>query len=120
VTVSKTRFKNTAEIRQEVVDSDGLVVVEARRLMDATGWERWTMNAAIVRKLRNDGLDVLEVPVRGDSLVRIFVPGSPVARLVEAVLRPSTAGDDALRRAARGDTGVLDQIRALLGVPEAS
>lgn len=116
--LSKRWHKTFDDIRQGIAEDDGVLATEAERVMGPCGWERWTMNTgpAVVRTLKSNGFDVFgDAPSHRNAEIRIFIPNTPVGRIVNAVRAPSLQGDEVLREAGRGDSGIVDQIRALVG-----
>jgi hypothetical protein len=60
-----------------------------------------------------------ELPIYQHEVVRVYERSSPVGRVVRAVLRPSDAGDNELRKLGDGDDDeheLLEQIRQLVAV----
>lgn len=73
--------------------------------------------AGIQDKLASHGLGHFPEPLPNyqHETVRIYKQGSQVAKIVDAVLRPSETGDKVLREAANVDTAEkLQQIRELV------
>lgn len=58
-----------------------------------------------------------ELPVYQDQMVRVYRHDTDLARVVEAVLRPSNAGDKALRSIEGDDDAreALEQIKKIVG-----
>ncbi len=114
------RFKNFDEIRKAVEANDNLLVVPMYELREAHGAAKLGVHVRreIGEKLAAAGLgcfpDPEDVTYQEDE-VRVFRRGTPIADLVDAVMRPSDFGDDRLREAASGQGAeILKQIRELV------
>jgi hypothetical protein len=105
-------FNRSADVAA-AVDDDGLVVCRAEDLLKASDWAMGTASA-IASDLDRSGLAWVTRPSTGTDYVRIYRPGYKAGRLIDAVTRPSVAGDDFLREAAEGPSEILARIRELV------
>lgn len=108
-----------SRLSDEVDKSDGIVAKQMYDLRTSLGWGRLG-SGVIVQihdQLAGKGLGHAPDPLPLDqgSMILIYRLGSEVAKLVQAVQRPSNRGADDLRAAAtRGGAEVLAQIKALV------
>jgi hypothetical protein len=112
-------YQSLTEVKAAVDAQGGVLSMPAWVIRNAYGAERLgaIVRVNISKSLRGIGLGhvPIELPDRSDELVRVFKLGSPVADLIEAVLEPGTAGDDALLQASGGNAAnLLAQIRELV------
>jgi hypothetical protein len=88
------------DINNQVDDDGGITSVQMANLRDAAGWERLTERALgnIEDHLRQRGLGVFpELSGNRYEDVRIYRLGTPLGRLVAAVLTPTLDGDELLK-----------------------
>src|SRR4051794_31627487 len=88
------------DINSQVNDDGGITTVKMAVLRDAAGWERLTERAVsdIEDHLRQRGLGVFPAPsIDRFEAVRIYRLGTPLGRVVAAVLTPTLEGDELLK-----------------------
>lgn len=106
------------ELRNQVLDHGGVITLGMASVRDAYGAKRLGPQICqnISDKLRGLGIGhVGEIPEHRTHDVRFFHIGSPVGRLIEAVMHPGEANDDRIREIAAGDEAdTLDRIRELV------
>lgn len=105
------RFDSYEGLRQLVDDEGGLVLTTMEDLRDIHGVGKLGVH---VRKAIHDNLEgqglghlPLELPAYQHEEVRIYKLGSPIAKVVNAVVRPSEAGDEVLRQSVGTEAQVL-------------
>jgi hypothetical protein len=113
------RFADLGELRAAVEENGAVLTVKVYEVRDAHGAQRLgrLVRERIGKELAGEGLGIYprELPEWANEEVRVYRLGSPVADLIEAVERPSEAGDQVIRDAVGGDaSGTLDQIRELV------
>jgi len=113
------RFADIAALRTAVEQNGGILTVQAYEVRDAHGAQRLgrLIRERIGKELAGEGLGTYPkaLPEWATDPVRVYRLGSPVADLIEAVERPSEAGDEVIRDAVGGDANqTLDQIRQLV------
>ena len=104
-------FNSYENLRQLVDDEGGLVLTTMEALRDVHGVGKLGVH---VRKAIHDNLEgqglghlPLDLPTYQHEEVRIYKLGSPIAKVVNAVVRPSEAGDDVLRQSVGSDAQLL-------------
>jgi len=107
------------DVRRQVLDNGNIITIGMERLRNAHGAERLgeLVRANISRKLSSLGLShfPIELPGSQADVVRLYMQGSPVANLIDAVLNPSPAHDEEIREAVQGNNSdTLDKIRELV------
>ncbi|MFD0072969.1 hypothetical protein ACFVIY_11070 [Streptomyces sp. NPDC127166] len=104
------------DLRESTRSEGGLRVVTMGTLRDIEGAGRLgnRVLATISDKLKAQGMGHFpaELPGNQDHEVRVYLRDSPVADLVDAVFRPSSKGDEALRRVS-SSTVAEDQLRRI-------
>ena len=107
------------QIAKQVDASNGLYVTRMEELRDAHQASRLGVNVrdAISDRLRSRGIghvpDVL--PPYQEDEVRLYRLGDPIGKVIEAVLRPSDAGDQILRQSVGSTaTDILAKVRELV------
>jgi hypothetical protein len=114
------KFKNFDEVRKAVEANDNLLVVQMIELREAHGASKLGVHVRreIADQLAGAGLGCFPEPENvgyQEENVRVFRRGTPIADVIDAVLRPSDFGDDRLREAAAGGGAEkLKQIRAIV------
>ena len=110
-------FPSFADLRAAVDAAGGVLTVTMRELRLTLGRERLGRHVRhrLGRELLGAGLGCFppELPESQDARARLFVLGSPVADLIEAVLTPEAAYDRRLLQAA-GRTSVMVEVAALV------
>ena len=107
------------DLRKKVEANDGLLQIwmeDLRELHDA-GRLGKLVRQGIHEKLAEHGLGHLpaELPAYQEEEVRIYRLGTPLAQMINAVLHPSAAGDQQLRRSAADPSeDILRRIRELV------
>jgi len=118
------KYDNMKDVAEAVQESGDLLVTSLGELREALDYNRLGVRVLqeIGRKLEGEGLgyfpewviDENSNPRYGDE-VRVYKRGTPIGDIVDAVLRPSNAGDERLRQEAGGDASeLLNRIRALV------
>ena len=107
------------ELRKDVEANENVMTVRMDELRNEAGQRRLGRHVAsdISNQLRRRGLHhtPTELPVDATREVRLYVLGTPVAEVIEAVLEPGEEGDQKLRALAGGESGeILQRIRALV------
>ncbi|MHB1787813.1 MAG: hypothetical protein ACYCS7_17100 [Acidimicrobiales bacterium] len=99
------RFASMRDLLDYVVCAGMVLSVEMRVVRDASGNERLgrLVRERVAGELRRLGLGHFPrvLPDRQDDLIRLYVLGSPVGNLIEAVLAVGTEGDYLLRCASQ-------------------
>jgi len=107
-----------AKLAESVSEQGDLLCVKMSDLRDAAGWDRLTRGTcrAIEEGLRQNALwHFPELVVNRHAEVRIYRVGTPLGNLVEAILKPTHAGDEFLREAGSGEAQrLLLDIRKLV------
>ncbi|MGL5823422.1 MAG: hypothetical protein ACRCYU_00940 [Nocardioides sp.] len=114
-----TNYSTYEELGGLVDSEDGLVLTTMEELRDAHGVGKLGVHvrAAIHERLAGQGLGHLpyELPSYQHEEVRIYRLGSQIAKVVNAVIRPSATGDDILRQSVGTDAQkTLAQVRELI------
>lgn len=95
------------QIRRRCEDAGGLLQVTLGELREAEGVKRLGRHVMVQirRSLDGAGLgyfphDVLnsDSGLRQTTEIRVYLPNTPVGRVIHAVVKPSAAGDDLLMR----------------------
>ncbi len=112
------QVKTLEELRDLVIANGGVLTIEMRVLRNAYGAQRLgaQIRENISDKLRGLGIGHVDdpLPELKEYEVRLFQLGSPVGRLIEAVLHPGPSNDEQLREAASGgDAEKLARIREI-------
>jgi hypothetical protein len=107
------------ELRQLVIDNGGVLTVDMRVLRDIHGAGKLGVNvrANISKELRGRGLGHYpnDLPAYYWEPARVYLMGSPVGDLIEAVLSPSPDRDEVIRDVVNTDTSdTLAKIRELV------
>ena len=107
------------DLKTEVEANDGVKSFAMWRVRDAYGAGRLGIHVRtnISKSLQGMGLGHYpnDLPDSQDAIVRIYKLGSPVADLIDAVLRPGEESDDRLREVAGGNAEeILRQLRELV------
>ncbi|MGY1947773.1 hypothetical protein [Nocardia asiatica] len=107
------------DLRAKVVDTSGLYVTTMEELKQAHGSAKLGVNirSAISDKLKSYGLGHLpaELPNYQWEQVRLYQLGTPLAKVITAVIEPSEPGDQILMQVVETDAQeVLAQIRQLV------
>src|SRR5262245_28479743 len=107
------------DLKAEVEENGGVKSFAMWKVRDAYGAGRLGVHVRtnISKQLQGMGLGHFpeNLPDSQDATVRVFKLGSPVADVIDAVLRPGTAGDEKLKDAAGGNAeDVLAQVRELV------
>ena len=107
------------ELRKVIDENNGLLTIEMQKLRDLGGHGRLGVHVrdAISKKL--EGLGVAhypkELPQYQHERVRLYIRGSAVSDLINAVLEVGEEQDQALRGAAAAEAeNVLREVRALV------
>lgn len=106
-------------LREAVVTNEGIYQATMAELKAIKGAGRLGVHVrdAISRDLASHGMGHLpeQLPPNQEDEVRLFLLGSPVADIVNAVLQPSDRGDQSLRRLGTSKADeMLQQIRELV------
>lgn len=114
-----TDFDSFEDLRALVDGAGGLIVTDMESLRDAHGVGKLGVHvrAAIHDRLADQGLGHLpyDLPSYQHEEVRVYRLGSEIAKVVNAVLRPSPSGDDILRQSVGTDAQqTLARIRELV------
>ncbi|MFA5786486.1 MAG: hypothetical protein WDA71_05810 [Actinomycetota bacterium] len=113
-------MKPTLEsIKAAVEAGGGIKAFNMGVLRDAYGAGKLGVHVrrSISEALAGAGLAHLpgDLPAYQDDMVRVYKLGTPVAEIIDAVLRSSESGDARLREAAAGeDAAILKKIRDLV------
>lgn len=112
-------FQNMEQIRQEVNKAQGVLtvtMVDLKGAYNAINANKLTLRA-IGKELQGMGLGYFpELSSNMQQQIRLYKIGSPVADLIESVLKPSQEHDDDLRQVINGGAeAILARIRELLG-----
>lgn len=121
------KFSSVAELKSTAAEEGGLAVVTLLDLREMLEFKKLGVRVlnTIAEELISNGLgyyppellDFNEKPRQWDE-VRVYVKDTPLGKIVDAVLSPSTASDTLLLEATSGSDAsaaeVLDQIRTLL------
>jgi len=107
------------QLKSDVGENGHVMTVSMVNLRNGFGYGRLGVHVTsfISKRLASAGLGHAPTPLPQDqwTAVLLYTLGSPIAALVEAVLRPSEAGEQALRRAGGGqDADTVARIRALV------
>lgn len=107
------------DLKRAVEQRDGLLLTTMGVLRDIHGAGKLGVHIrrAISESLAGNGMGHLpaELPAYQEDAVRVYRLGSNVATTIRAVLSPSGAGDDALRRSAGSEAQeTLKKIRELV------
>lgn len=112
---------NFQVVRKIVAEDGNLHVFEMGTLRNAQCAEKLgsTVRKEIIRSLEGAGLGFFpphdDLPKYQDEMLRVYVRGTPVGRVIEAVLSPSADGDRALREIGGGDASAkIEMIREVL------
>lgn len=101
-----------------IEDRGGVFPTTMEVLRDAHGVGKLGVHIrkAIADELQSRGIGTLPevLPSYYHEEVRLFRLGTPIADVVSAVLHPSAAGDDTLRRSGGNDAEMINQIRAIV------
>ncbi|MFD7685538.1 hypothetical protein [Streptomyces sp. NPDC059781] len=108
------------ELRAAVTADGGLHVITMGVLRDIQGAGRLGSRVlgAISGQLSSHGMGHLpkELPASQDSPVRIYLLGTPIAEIVDAVHNPSLKGDETLRGVGGSEARAqLQKIREIVG-----
>lgn len=119
-------FHDFKELKRYVEENDGVVTVTMEQLRDAHGAGRLGIHVrqAIADALTSEGLRFVaeplwtarnELPDDRAYEVRIYQPGTPVAKLIEASQQPGAKFDEVLRDVTSGeDSRILARVRELV------
>jgi hypothetical protein len=111
-------FESYDDLRKQVEANGGLLQVwmEDLRELHEAGRLGKHVRAGIHEKLAEHGLGHLpaELPAYQEEEVRVYRLGTPLAQTINAVLHPSTAGDEQLRQSAGQGEDILRKIRELV------
>jgi hypothetical protein len=123
------KYMNMKDVAAATEENGDLLALTLLNLRMALGYERLGVRVlgSIASSLEGEGLGyfpewVLDgeantAPRAGD-VVRVFKKGSPVGKVISAVLEPSNVGDNLLRENLGGDSAAtLGKIRELLSTP---
>jgi hypothetical protein len=107
------------DLRKQVESEEGIYTTTMEELREIHGAGRLGQHvrSAISSSLMANGLGHLptELPAYQESSVRVFRLGTPLADVVNAVINPSTGGDQVLRQvAASKGQEIIKQIRQLV------
>lgn len=107
------------KLADRVESSGSLLACEMEVLRELHEAGRLGVNVVrgISNKLAQHGLAHIppELPTSQHEMIRIYKRGTPLARIVEAVLQPSEQGDERLREAANEETAEkLQRVRELV------
>ncbi|TQL21232.1 hypothetical protein [Streptomyces sp. SLBN-134] len=108
------------ELRAAVMADGGLHIITMGVLRDIQGAGRLGSRVlgTISGQLSSHGMGHLpkELPANQDSPVRIYLLGTPIAEIVDAVHNPSLKGDEILRGAGCSEARAqLQKIREIIG-----
>lgn len=119
-------FSDFSALAAAVDANGGLLVCTMQQLRELAGYSKLGKYVVqeIIDKLDRNGLSffhgeegvaVDELPTYQHQEIRVFKRGTSLAKLIEAVKRPSARGDELLRETGQGDAdAILNQIRALV------
>ncbi len=112
-------FGSLADIQNEVERNGGVLTVSMQELRDAFGAGRLGRHVVtgISEELLKLGLGHFpqKLPASQDAEVRIYKQGGTIARIIDAVLRPSSSSDDVLRDVGGGGAALkLRRIREIV------
>ncbi|MFJ2189008.1 hypothetical protein ACIOJE_13805 [Kitasatospora sp. NPDC087861] len=107
------------ELRKAVVEDNGLHQAQMWQLKGIKGAGRLGVHVrdAISRELASHGMGHIpsQLPSYQEEPVRLYLLGSPIADIVQAVLQPSDRGDEALRALGNEESQeIIRQIRQLV------
>jgi hypothetical protein len=116
---TKQSYHTYQEIRDAVEEDGGLIVTTMEVLRDVHGVGKLGVHVrkGIDDRLGSMGLGHLpyELPSYQHEEVRIYRLGSEIAKVVEAVIRPSAEGDELLRSSLGTEAQrLLSQVRELV------
>ncbi|WSB85707.1 hypothetical protein OHA60_19065 [Streptomyces cellulosae] len=108
------------ELRAAVTADGGLHVITMGALRDIEGVRRLgnRVLGTISGQLSSHGMGHLpkELPTNQDSPVRVYLLGTPIAEVVDAVHHPSLKGDETLRGVGGSEARAqLQKIREIIG-----
>lgn len=112
-------YADLGELREAVEAAGSLLEVPTWAVRDAYGAERLgrIVRQNIATALANEGLGSIpsEIPDRQFEIIRIYRLGTSMAQLIDAVLKPSSEGDERLRSAASSQAiEQIDRIREIV------
>lgn len=112
-------FKNIQEIRKAIEVRDGVLTIQMESLRDAYGSGKLGRHVldGISRELKNNGLGHFpeNLPSYQHEYVRVYLLGSQISMLIEAVNKVGEESDDILRSASGGhDAEILRKVRELV------
>lgn len=120
------KYANMQDVAQAAEENGDLLAVSLLDLRQALGYDR--LGVRVLRWIA-DGLDgeglgffpqwVLDGEVnnapRAHDVVRVYRKGTPLGKVIDAVLDPTNRGDELLRQSGSGDAAsTLERIRELL------
>ena len=103
------------DVRNAVTTNDGLykITMEILKKIEGAGRLGVHVRQSISRSLESHGIGHLprELPPNQEDAVRLYLLGSPIADVVQAVLSPSDRGDETLRSI--GSSEAQEQLRQI-------